>query len=289
MALLAGGNFAFPFLRKPTIIRRLMGFSFTKMHGLGNDFAIFDARKVPLVLSREQVTRIADRRFGIGCDQVIVLEKSTKADAFMHIYNADGGEVASCGNATRCIALLLMEESGKANAAIETSAGTLTCERAGECLIRADMGEPKFHWRDIPLTQDCDTLSLPIDGAPSAASMGNPHMVFEVANIAAVPVAELGAKLEHHSLFPDRANVSFAQLASKDKIMLRVWERGVGETLACGTAACATFAVFNHKGRVGRKVEVELPGGRLMLELNAHNHIIMTGEVTRVFVGTYAS
>jgi diaminopimelate epimerase len=263
---------------------------FIKMHGLGNDFVIFDARKKPLSLSRAQAAAIADRRRGIGCDQVIVIEKAKKADAFMRIYNADGGEVSSCGNATRCVAWLLMEETGKKELPIQTKAGVIDCIRAGKYTITANMGAPKFGWRDIPLAKECDTLALPVSAGqykyPVGVSMGNPHMVFVVPNANKAPLPILGPKLEKHPLFPKRANVSFAEPINKSKIKLRVWERGAGETLACGTAACATLAALHLKGYVEDAAAVELPGGTLDIKWDRKTgHIFMTGTVTVSFKG----
>jgi diaminopimelate epimerase len=263
---------------------------FIKMNGLGNDFVIFDARKKSLRLSRAEVKAIADRRFGVGCDQVIVIEKGKKARACMRIFNADGGEVSSCGNATRCVAWLLMEETGKKEISLETKAGVLACKRIGKMLIAADMGKPGLEWKQIPLKYKCDTMDLPINlrgsKAPSAVSMGNPHMVFIVPNVDAVPVKEAGSKLEHHPLFPERANISFAQILSKSRIKLRVWERGAGETLACGTAACAALVALCRKGLVGNHAEVILPGGVLDIEWNKKTgHVWMTGSVAVSFNG----
>jgi len=265
--------------------------SFIKMHGLGNDFVIFDARKKPLRLSRAQAKMVADRRFGIGCDQVIVMEKSKAANVGLRIYNADGGEVSSCGNATRCVAWLIMEETGKKEIIIETKAAKITCKRTGKHTISADMGNPRLEWKQIPLKYKCDTLELPItlrgSKSPSAVSMGNPHMVFVVPDIDRVAVKEAGSKLEYHPLFPERANVSFAQPVGKTKIKLRVWERGVGETLACGTAACAALVVLNRRGLSGDHAEVVLPGGTLDIEWNKKTgHVWMTGMVAISFQGT---
>lgn len=263
---------------------------FIKMHGLGNDFVIFDARKKPLKLTRERVRAISDRRFGVGCDQLIVIENSKKAKAFMRIYNADGGEVSSCGNATRCVAWLLMEETGKKDITLATKAGIIAAKRIGKNLIAADMGKPGLEWKQIPLKYKCDTLELPIalrgSKAPSAVSMGNPHMVFVVPNVDAVLVKEVGAKLEHHALYPERANVSFAQIVNSGKIKLRVWERGSGETLACGTAACASVVALHRRGLLSEKADVVLPGGTLAIEWNKKTgHVWMTGAVDVAFRG----
>lgn len=267
-----------------------MQLQFLKMHGLGNDFAIFDGRKTPLTFSRLQIETICNRRVGIGCDQLIIMQPSSKADIFIKIYNPDGIEIDSCGNATRCVAWLLMEETGSPKVTLQTNAELIECKRMDKNRILADMGQPRFEWKDIPLSQACDTLHLPITyGAcsdPVGVSMGNPHMVFVVPSADSVDVAEIGAKLEHHPLFPDRANVSFAQAVSPGEIKLRVWERGAGITLACGTAACATLVALHRRGLVGTHVNVRLPGGVLELRWDMKtNHVLMTGEVALVFSG----
>ncbi len=286
--------------------------SFIKMHGLGNDFAVFDARTRRVALSSAKARAIADRRFGIGCDQVIVIERSKKRqepsareaaphvsaarraagapNVFMKIYNADGGEVASCGNATRCVAWLLMEESGKKSVAIETKAGVIQCERVGKNTIRADMGKPQLDWKKIPLSRDCDIDALPIlmNGLrPSAVGMGNPHMVFAVPHADKIPLEKIGAKLERHPLYPKRANVSFAEVITKNRIKLRVWERGAGATLACGTAACAAVVALNRRDLVSNKADVLLPGGTLHIEWDKKSgHVFMTGPVAVSFQGS---
>jgi diaminopimelate epimerase len=265
---------------------------FIKMHGLGNDFVIFDGRKTPIAFTREQLRLIADRRFGVGCDQVIVIEPSSEAEAFMRIYNPDGGEIDSCGNATRCVAWILMEETGKDRAVLKTNAERLVCERVDGQRIRADMGQPRFEWSQIPLSQPCDTLHLDIKvgdlSRPVAVGMGNPHMVFVVPSADDIAVAALGPKLEHHPLFPERANISFAQAVSHDSIKLRVWERGAGETLACGTAACAALVALHRRGLVGTQANVWLPGGVLDVKWDMKsNHITMTGAVALVFSGKW--
>lgn len=267
-----------------------MSLQFLKMHGVGNDFAIFDARKAPIALSKENIRHIADRRFGVGCDQVIIMENSNNADVFMKIHNADGGEVSSCGNATRCVAWVLMEEKASQTATIETKGGLLSCERIDDKHIRADMGEPRFEWNQIPLSEPRDTLHLGISlgdlSDPVAVSMGNPHAVFVVADVAHLRIRDIGPALEHYPLFPDRANISFAQPLSDTRVKLRVWERGVGETLACGTAACATLVGLHRRGLLSSKADIDLPGGTLSVEWNkATNHVFMTGPVVLSFSG----
>lgn len=262
--------------------------AFIKMNGAGNDFVIFDGRTEKITLTPEQVRDIAARgnRVTKGGDQVIVMEPSKKADVFMRIYNADGSESSSCGNATRCIASLMPKEQ----VIVETRAGLLDCRVAGENLISVDMGAPKLKWEQIPLSEACDLNRLPItvDGlpAPSAVGMGNPHMVFVVPDVEKAPVLTQGPKLEHHPLYPERANVGFAQVVSKEEIKLRVWERGAGETLACGTGACAALVALHKRGLVGRKADVHLPGGVLTIVWDEKTgHIWMTGPVAREFEG----
>ncbi|MDE3061195.1 MAG: diaminopimelate epimerase [Pseudomonadota bacterium] len=267
-----------------------MPLPFLKMHGAGNDFVIFDARTRPVALAPSRLQEIAARRTGIGCDQVIVMEQSQNADVFMRIYNADGGEVFSCGNATRCVGWLIMRESGRDACAIETKAGILQCRRAGQDRIRVDMGKPRLEWGEVPLSHPADTnhLDIAVEGLkdPAAVSMGNPHMVFAVSDVSAAPVAVLGPTLEHHLLFPERANVSFAQVVNDKEIRLRVWERGAGETLACGTAACATLVALHRRGLVANKASVHLPGGVLEIEWDKiSGHVWMTGPVALSFQG----
>lgn len=268
-----------------------MSLKFVKMHGLGNDFAIFDGRVSPVAFSRLQVETLCNRRLGIGCDQLIIMEPATgAADVFMRIYNPDGIEIDSCGNATRCVAWLIMQETGRETARIQTNAEMLECRKVDASRIVANMGQPRFEWKDIPLSEPCDTLHLPIalGGVkdPVGVSMGNPHMVFVVQDAEKVDVADLGSRLEHHPLFPERANVSFAQPVSSGDIRLRVWERGAGITLACGTAACAALVALHRRGLVGTQAHIRLPGGVLDVRWDmTTNHVFMTGEVALVYSG----
>lgn len=265
---------------------------FLKMHGAGNDFVVFDARREPIALTPEQVRRVADRRRGVGCDQVVVLESGVNgADLFMHIHNADGGEVDACGNATRCAAWLAMKDTKAKSAVIATRAGALRCEDAGPKRVLVDMGAPKLGWREIPLAAERDTLHLPLeyDGLkdPAAVGMGNPHLVFFVPDVSRIDLAKVGPVLEHHPLFPERANVGIAEIMDRDRIKLRVWERGTGETLACGTAACAALVAANRRGLTERVASVILPGGALEIEWRASDgHVLMAGPVSKSFRGT---
>ena len=272
-----------------------MQLPFIKMHGLGNDFVILDAREKPVALDRAAICAIADRRTGVGFDQLITLEPSAKADIFMRIHNADGAEVAACGNASRCVAELVMRERGsRGRVVIETLAGLLESRDAGTGLIAVDMGEARLDWRDIPLAQATDTLHVDVSVGPASApvltnpccvSMGNPHAVFFVADAEAVPLSTVGPMLEHHPIFPERANISVAQVIDRGLVRLRVWERGAGITSACGTAACATGVAGFRRGLTDHKVEIRLDGGVLAIEWREDGHVIMTGPIAESFRG----
>ncbi len=270
--------------------------SFLKMHGLGNDFVIFDARIFPLLVDPIMAKAIADRKRGIGCDQVIVMEPAKNgAAAFMRIFNADGGEVESCGNAARCIAYLLMAERESDHIALETSGGPLFCQTAGEERVTVDMGPPRLDWREIPMAQAVDTegFSLPVPGFDEAAlqsavalSMGNPHCVLFVKDAEAAPVARLGPAIERHPWFPSRTNVEFVERRSDSSLRMRVWERGAGITLACGTGACAAVVAGSLRGLTARKAKVILDGGELGIEWReSDDHVLMTGPIRFSFAG----
>jgi len=268
---------------------------FLKMHGLGNDFVVFDARKRPVFVSRSKARVIADRRLGIGCDQVIVIENSANgADGRMRIFNADGSEVESCGNAARCVARLLIEENGASSIRLETEGGALSCADA-DGLVTIDMGAPRFGWRDIPFAEERDTNSfdlrlananLPALKGAAAVNVGNPHCVLFVEDVEHMPIDALGPEIEHHPLFPQRTNVEFVQVLSPEQLRMRVWERGAGITLACGTGACAAMAAAQRRGLCGTKVEVLLDGGPLVIEWQGGgSHIFMTGPTALSFRG----
>jgi diaminopimelate epimerase len=267
--------------------------AFIKMHGLGNDFVIIDARARPLALSERQSRLIADRRRGIGCDQLIVLEPAqTKgADVFMRIRNADGSESGACGNATRCVGRLLFEETGRTDVVIETTAGLLGAHVAG-AEITIDMGVARTGWADIPLARETDTLHMGIAEGPLndpvGVNVGNPHAVFFVTDAAAIPLAEIGPRLEHHPLFPERANIEAVEVLSRDRLRVRVWERGAGLTLACGTGACAAVIAAARRGLAERKAVAVLDGGELAIEWRADGHVIMTGPAAESFRGHIA-
>jgi len=265
---------------------------FLKMHGLGNDFVVFDARNKALSLSPGTARAIADRHRGVGCDQLIVIERGGNGfDARMRSLNADGGEVESCGNASRCVARLLMEELHRPRVKIETLGGPLACADAGSGNIRVDMGRPSFAWKQIPLAYDVDATRFTLNVADktytvSAVSVGNPHCVFLVEDAEGAPVESLGPLVEIHPMFPNRTNVEFMHLCDRTHLRLRVWERGAGVTKACGTGACAAAAVAHRLGYAERKVEVMLDGGPLGIELReGDEHILMTGPATLSFRG----
>lgn len=256
-----------------------------KMNGCGNDFVIIDARsRGSLPLSPKQARDIANRKSGVGCDQVIAVERSIRGDAFMRIWNADGGEVEACGNAARCVAWLLMEEGGATSRRIETPAGLLYAERTGDRVITVDMGSPLLRWEEIPLARpmETDRMKFSADGLeePGAVNMGNPHVVFFIDDVTSVAVETLGPKLERDPMFPEGVNVGFAEVRSPEQIRLRVWERGVGMTKACGTGACAAVVAAHRQGRAGRKVEVLVDGGSLEIEWReGDDRVLMTGPI----------
>jgi diaminopimelate epimerase len=268
------------------------GADFIKMHGLGNDFVVLDARKHALVIDAAQARAIADRRRGVGCDQLIVIEPPHRsgAAAFMRIRNADGGEVEACGNAARCVGALLLGEMGAKRVAIETGAGLLEAEAGGDGGITVDLGPARTGWREIPLARDSDTAHVPLEAGPLrdpvCTSMGNPHATFFVADAEAVDLATLGPKLEHDPLFPERANIGVAQILGRQRIRLRVWERGAGLTLACGTGACAALVAASRRGLADRSAEILVDGGKLHVVWREDGHVTLSGAVAESFRGT---
>lgn len=267
------------------------GLPFKKMHGLGNDFVVIDARAHDVTFDDAAAKRIADRRTGVGCDQFIVLEpaKSEGADVFMRIRNQDGGEVGACGNATRCIADQLMNELTSDNAVIETLAGHLKTWRADNGLVSVDMGPVHTDWQSIPLAREMDTLRLDLTAgalkAPAAVNVGNPHCSFFVEDAEHTMIEKIGPEVEKHPLFPERTNVQIIQVLSEKRIRVRVWERGVGMTQASGSSACATAVNAHRRGRTGPKVEVVLDGGTLIVEHTPDNRVIQTGAFATSFEG----
>ena len=269
---------------------------FRKMNGLGNDFVVFDARKRSLAMDEAKARAIADRKTGIGCDQLIVLEPSAKADVTLRIWNNEGGEVESCGNATRCIADILFDEKKASRATIDTKGGFLVAEKGGDRLVTVDMGAPRFDWQDIPLsekfhdTRYIDLAVGPVDAPlidrPSVVNVGNPHCIFWVKDLDVVDLAKVGPMLENHPLFPRRANITLARIDARDHVVIKVWERGAGLTRACGTAACAVMAAGFRLKRLDAKATIPLPGGDLFMAIReSDGHVIMTGPVEYEFEG----
>lgn len=267
------------------------GRPFLKMHGLGNDFVVLDARTDRFDVSAEAARAIGDRHTGVGFDQLVILEppRDPAADVFMGLRNSDGSVAGACGNATRCVARLLMQETGKSNVTIQTLAGLLKAEAAPGGLFAVDMGPALLDWQNIPLASAMDSLTLPvqIEGlpAPVGVGMGNPHAVFFVADAEQAPVATIGPVVETHPLFPEKTNVEFAQVLDRGRIRMRVWERGVGITQACGSGACAALVAAARLGLTDRKAEVILDGGSLIIEWRADNHVMMTGSASLSFAG----
>jgi diaminopimelate epimerase len=278
-----------------TLYDLIMGIPFIKMHGLGNDFVVLDAREAPLNLGEDRVRAISARNTGVGCDQLIVIEPSAvdATDAFMRIYNADGGEVDACGNATRCVASILMAENKSSSAVIETGAGLLYAREEDDEMVSVDMGEVRLDWADIPVAHEIDTLHLGIKEGPLkdpvGVNVGNPHAVFFVDDADSIPLLDVGPILEHHSMFPERVNVGVVEIQSRSSIRFRVWERGAGITQACGTGACAALIAASRRGLTERAADVLLDGGILKIEWTDNNHVHMTGPVAVSFSGTLSN
>ncbi|MGJ8618544.1 MAG: diaminopimelate epimerase [Sulfitobacter sp.] len=258
---------------------------FMKMHGLGNDFVVVDARAQDLKITPEMAKGIGDRHFGVGFDQLAVISQGN-GDAHLTFFNADGSLSAACGNATRCIARYLMDETGADQLHLTTDRGDLAAKDAGNGLTSVNMGQPQLAWHEIPLAHEMDTLELPIDGAPTATGMGNPHCTFFVPDVTAIDLAEFGSSIEHHPLYPQRTNVQIAQIVGPDHIRMRVWERGVGITWASGSSSCATAVAAARKGLTRRAVRIDLDGGTLHVDWR-DDGVWMTGPTTHVFSGTF--
>lgn len=265
---------------------------FIKMHGAGNDFVVLDLRHGGEAPSPKEAIAIADRHRGIGCDQIILIGPSPTgvADLGLTFLNSDGSASGACGNGTRCVADYLMKERSADQLALETAAGILDCARGRDGRVTVDMGRARTEWRDIPLSEARDTLHLGIGEGqvkdPVGVSMGNPHAVFFVPEVAKVPIEAIGPKLEHNKLFPERANIGFAEVRAPDRIRLRVWERGAGLTLACGSGACAALVAAVRRGLTQRKATLELDGGTLEIEWLENGHVLMTGPTAISFRGT---
>lgn len=259
---------------------------FMKMHGLGNDFVVVDERGIAPRVDAALAIAIADRHRGVGFDQLAVMSDSTNADVYLTFWNSDGSLSAACGNATRCIARYLMDETGKTALTIKTDRGMLSAQDAGGGLTAVNMGQPQLDWQDIPLGHEMGTLHLPIPGDPVATGMGNPHCTFFVDDAEAVDLAARGAEIEHHPLYPQRTNVQFASLIGPDHLRMRVWERGVGVTLASGSSSCATAVAAARRGLTGRDVMLDLDGGTLQISWRADG-VWMTGPTAHVFDGQW--
>lgn len=266
-------------MRKTDIIN----LPFMKMHGLGNDFVVIDARTREITVTPALIQALGDRHRGIGFDQLAVIERDPDR-LHLSFFNSDGSTSAACGNATRCIARFIMDETGATELSLTTDRGSLQARDVGQGLTAVNMGQPQLLWNEIPLARDVETLALPIDGAPVATGMGNPHCTFFVDDVSSVDVGALGAELEHHPLYPQRTNVQFAQIIGADHIRMRVWERGAGITLASGSSSCATAVAAARRGLTSRTVRVDLDGGTLDVDWR-DDGVWMTGPTTHVFDG----
>lgn len=262
------------------------GLPFMKMHGLGNDFVVIDERDSVPRVTDSIVAAMADRHRGIGFDQLAVMSRHGTADVHLTFYNADGSLSAACGNATRCIARFIMDETGQQDATLTTDRGTLCARDAGQGLTAVNMGPPQLDWRDIPLAKNVDVDALPIEGAPLATGMGNPHCTFFVEDSASVDLATFGPKIEHHALYPERTNVQVAHVIGPDHLRMRVWERGTGITLASGSSSCATAVAAHRKGLTGRTVRIDLDGGTILIDWR-DDGVWMTGPTAHVFDGVW--
>ena len=260
---------------------------FMKMHGLGNDFVVVDDRgRATSRVTADLARAIGDRHRGVGFDQLAVLTDSDTSDVRLTFWNSDGSLSDACGNATRCIARHLMDETGATDLTLTTGRGTLLARDTGEGQVSVNMGQPQTEWAEIPLARDLDTLHMPIEGDPVATGMGNPHCTFFVDDAEAVDLATRGAEIEHHPLYPQRTNVQFAHLVGPDHLRMRVWERGVGVTLASGSSSCATAVAAARRGLTGRKVRIDLDGGTLHIDWR-DDGVWMTGPTAHVFDGTW--
>ncbi|AJE45031.1 diaminopimelate epimerase [Celeribacter indicus] len=258
---------------------------FLKMHGLGNDFVIIDSRGRDALVSPELARAIGDRHRGVGFDQLAEIRDAEEADIALDFWNSDGSRAGACGNATRCVGRLMLDESGRDSVSIRTERGVLSARRAGE-EVSVNMGHPQRMWDEIPLSHPVDTDFLPLEGEPVAVGMGNPHAVFFVPDIRDVDVAGRGRRVECDPLFPERTNVEFAEIRARDEIRMRVWERGTGITLACGSGACATAVAAHVRGLTDRTVRMEVDGGWLTLDWR-EDGVWMTGPTQTVFAGRF--
>ena len=258
------------------------------MHGLGNDFVVIDQRANPSALDAALARAIGDRHRGVGFDQLVELRAGQNADANLIFWNADGSQAEACGNATRCVADLLLNETGRQELILRTVRGELACRRRQDGLIEVDMGAPSLDWQDIPLAAACDSAHLPLEGTPAACSMGNPHCTYFVEDAEGADLEGLGAATEHHALFPNRANVQLVQVTSQTHARVRVWERGVGPTLASGSSSCAVVVNAHRRGLMDRQAILTLDGGDIHIHWRAEDgHVLMAGPVSYVFEGVF--
>ncbi|GGF63538.1 diaminopimelate epimerase [Mameliella alba] len=260
---------------------------FMKMHGLGNDFVVIDSRQREAALTPARIAAIADRHRGVGFDQLAVITQNAN-QPHLTFYNSDGSTSAACGNATRCIARHLMDLTGETRLSLTTDRGTLEAVDAGNGLTSVNMGPPQLDWAEIPLAEEMDTLELPIEGGPTATGMGNPHCTFFVEDAEAIPLEQFGPRYEHHPLYPQRTNVQVASLLGENHLRMRVWERGVGVTLASGSSSCATAVAAARRGLTGRSVRIDLDGGTLQVDWR-EDGVWMTGGTAHVFDGQFTA
>ena len=261
---------------------------FRKMHGLGNDFVVIDGRDGSAGMTPAWAAAIGDRHQGVGFDQLALILPDDEADVRVVFYNSDGTTAGACGNATRCVARLLFAENGDMPVRIRTAGGLLGARLTEDARVSVNMGRPVTRWQDIPLSKEVPIDALPIDGAPSAIGMGNPHMVFVVDDVAGVDVAALGSAHEIHPLYPQRTNVEFCEVRDRSHVRLRVWERGTGITLACGSGACAAAVALHRRGLTEKTVEMELDGGVLDIDWR-DDGVWMTGPTSHVFEGEFSA
>ncbi len=259
---------------------------FMKMHGLGNDFVVVDERGISPRIDANLATQLGDRHRGVGFDQLAVLSNTDQADVRLTFWNSDGSKSGACGNATRCIARHLFEKEGKTELLLQTERGILAAKDIGNGVTSINMGHPQLDWQSVPLVSEMDTLQLPIDGAPTATGMGNPHCTFFVDDVAAIDLEARGTEMEHHPMYPERTNVQFAQIIGPDHIRMRVWERGVGVTLASGSSSCATAVAAARRGLTGKDVQIDLDGGTLNISWG-EDGVWMTGPTAHVFDGVW--
>lgn len=261
---------------------------FMKMHGLGNDFVVLDSRETAVEMTPALARGIGDRHRGVGFDQLAVITTSDDSDVGLVFYNSDGSTAGACGNATRCVAKFIMDETGTTELSLRTERGLLQALRVDDELTAINMGQPQLRWEQIPLAQDFDLLHLPMIGDPVATGMGNPHCTFFVDDVDAVDLEGRGAEVEHHPLYPERTNVQFAHVIGPDHLRMRVWERGVGVTLASGSSSCATAVAAARRGLTGRKVAIDLDGGRIWIDWR-EDGVWMTGPTAHVFDGVFTT